>query len=54
VTRHGQPGWVAALTPISVDGMIVAGSTTLLADCRSAARGRLVEPGFFGAPLVKC
>src|SRR5712691_10401312 len=21
---HGQPGWVAALTPLSVDGMIVA------------------------------
>jgi Protein of unknown function (DUF2637) len=24
VARHGQPGWVAALTPLSVDGMIVA------------------------------
>jgi hypothetical protein len=22
VERHGQPGWVAALTPLSVDGMI--------------------------------
>ena len=21
---HGRPGWVAALTPLSVDGMIVA------------------------------
>jgi hypothetical protein len=30
VVRHGQPGWVAALTPLSVDGMIVAASTTLL------------------------
>lgn len=30
VARHGQPGWVAALTPLSVDGMIVAASTTLL------------------------
>jgi hypothetical protein len=39
VTRHGQPGWVAALTPISVDGMIVAGSTTLLADSRSGRAG---------------
>jgi uncharacterized protein DUF2637 len=32
VARHGQPGWVAALSPFSVDGMIVAASTTLLAD----------------------
>jgi Protein of unknown function (DUF2637) len=32
VALHGQPGWVAALTPLSVDGMIVAASTTLLAD----------------------
>ena len=32
VARHGQPGWVAALTPFSVDGMIVAASTTLPAD----------------------
>jgi hypothetical protein len=31
VALHGQPGWVAALTPLSVDGMIVAASTTLLA-----------------------
>ena len=30
VELHGQPGWVAALTPLSVDGMIVAASTTLL------------------------
>jgi hypothetical protein len=28
----GSLGWVAALTPLSVDGMIVAASTTLLAD----------------------
>ncbi|HEV2374364.1 MAG TPA: DUF2637 domain-containing protein [Streptosporangiaceae bacterium] len=27
VARHGQPGWVAALTPLSVDGMIVAEPT---------------------------
>jgi Protein of unknown function (DUF2637) len=39
VARHGQPGWVAALTPLSVDGMIVAASTTLLADSRSGWRG---------------
>ena len=28
VELHGQPGWVAALTPLSVDEMIVAASTT--------------------------
>jgi hypothetical protein len=39
MARHGQPGWVAALTPLSVDGMIVAASTTLLADSRSGRRG---------------
>jgi Protein of unknown function (DUF2637) len=39
VALHGQPGWVAALTPLSVDGMIVAASTTLLADSRSGRQG---------------
>jgi hypothetical protein len=39
VELHGQPGRVAALTPLSVDGMIVAASTTLLADSRSGGRG---------------
>lgn len=39
VALHGQPGWVAALTPLSVDGMIVAASTTLLADSRSGGKG---------------
>src|SRR5579863_8892534 len=39
VELHGQPGWVAALTPPSVDGMIVAASTTLLADSRSGRHG---------------
>jgi hypothetical protein len=39
VAAHGQPGWVAVLTPLSVDGMIVAASTTLLADSRSGGRG---------------
>ena len=39
VELHGQPGWVAALTPVSVDGMIVAASTTLLAESRSGTRG---------------
>jgi hypothetical protein len=27
VALHGQPGWVAVLTPLSVDGMIVAASS---------------------------
>lgn len=39
VALHGQSGWVAALSPLSVDWMIVAASTTLLADSRSGARG---------------
>jgi hypothetical protein len=30
VKLHGQPGWVAALTPLSVVGMIMAASTALL------------------------
>jgi Protein of unknown function (DUF2637) len=34
VELHGQPGWVAALTPLSVDGMIAAASTPLLAESR--------------------
>jgi Protein of unknown function (DUF2637) len=42
VELHGQPGWVAALTPLSVDGMIVAASTTLLADSRGGGRGGLL------------
>ena len=39
VELHGQPGWVAALAPLSVDGMIVAAATTLLADSRAGERG---------------
>ena len=42
VALHGQPGWVAALTPLSVDGMILAASTTLLADSRSGRRGGIL------------
>jgi Protein of unknown function (DUF2637) len=42
VELHGQPGWVAALTPLSVDGMIVAASTTLLADSRAGGRGAVL------------
>ena len=40
VELHGQPGWVAALTPLSADGMIVAESTTLLADGRGGGSTR--------------
>jgi hypothetical protein len=39
VELHGQPGWVAVLTPLSVDGTIVAASTTLLAESRGGDRG---------------
>jgi len=39
VELDGQPGWVAVLTPLSVDGMILAASTTLLADSRAGGRG---------------
>jgi Protein of unknown function (DUF2637) len=42
VAGHGQPGWVAVLTPLSVDGMIMAASTALLADSRSGGRGGLL------------
>jgi hypothetical protein len=42
VALHGQPGWVAALTPLSADGMIVAASTTLLSESRSGSRGGLL------------
>ena len=37
VELHRQPGWRP--NPLSVDGMIVAASTTLLADSRAGARG---------------
>jgi Protein of unknown function (DUF2637) len=39
VALHGQPGWVASLTSLSVDGMIVAASATLLAESRAGRRG---------------
>jgi hypothetical protein len=42
VELHGQPGWVAVLTPSSVDGMMVAASMTLLADSRSGGRGGIL------------
>lgn len=34
--RHGELLWRAALFPLSVDGMIVGASTTLLSDARLA------------------
>jgi hypothetical protein len=43
VELHGQPGWVAALTPLSVDGVIVAASTTLLVDSREGERGEVLR-----------
>jgi hypothetical protein len=48
---HGQPGWVAALTPLSVHGMIVAASTTLLADSRAEERGGVLH-GFCWSPAA--
>jgi Protein of unknown function (DUF2637) len=45
VELHGQSGRVAALTPLSVDGMIVAASTTLLAESRRGGRGRVPDMG---------
>jgi hypothetical protein len=52
VELHGQPGWVAALTPLSVDGMIVAASTTLLADSRSGRRGGMLPWALLAAGSV--
>ena len=45
VALDGQPGWVAVLTPLSVDGMIVAASTTLLAESRGGGRGGILPWG---------
>ncbi len=42
VKLHGQPGWAAALPPLSVDRMIVAASTALLAEPRSGVRGGIL------------
>ena len=38
---HGQPIWDARFLPVSVDGLLVVSSLTLLAD----ARARRPEPG---------
>ncbi|MBB4930655.1 hypothetical protein F4561_001475 [Lipingzhangella halophila] len=37
--RHGEPAWRAGLFPLSVDGMIIAASMTLLTDARQGRRG---------------
>jgi hypothetical protein len=52
VELHGQPGWVAALTPLSVDGMIVAASTSLLAESRSGRRGAMLPWALLAAGSV--
>src|SRR6185437_7127200 len=48
--------WVAALTPLSVDGMIVAASATLLAYARAGRRGErahrgaiVIDPGWLSS-----
>jgi Protein of unknown function (DUF2637) len=38
VRRYGETSWVAALSPVSVDGMIAAASLSLLADSRQYRR----------------
>ena len=43
---HGESRWTAALIPLSVDGMIVASSMTLLADSRTGQHG-----GVWASPL---
>ncbi|MFE6446837.1 DUF2637 domain-containing protein [Nocardiopsis dassonvillei] len=40
--RHGEPEWRAALFPLSVDGMIVGASMTLLSDARNGRKGGLL------------
>ncbi|HET9081668.1 MAG TPA: DUF2637 domain-containing protein [Trebonia sp.] len=45
---HGQPIWDARFLPVSVDGMLVVSSLTLLAD----ARARRPAPGLARAGLV--
>jgi hypothetical protein len=55
VELHGQPGWVAALTPLSVDGMIVAASTTVLATgsvASLAANVAVAEPTAAGRVIA--
>lgn len=57
--RHGEPEWRAALFPLSVDGMMVAASMTLLSDARRGRKGGvlpwallIIGPGAFLAANV--
>lgn len=43
--RHGEPPWRAALFPLSVDGMIVGASMTLLSDARHGRKGGVLPWG---------
>ncbi|KOX12673.1 DUF2637 domain-containing protein [Nocardiopsis sp. NRRL B-16309] len=40
--RHGEPEWRASLFPLSVDGMIVGASMTLLSDARHGRKDGLL------------
>ncbi|MEU3233422.1 DUF2637 domain-containing protein [Nocardiopsis alba] len=40
--RHDEPPWRAALFPLSVDGMIVGASMTLLSDARHGRKGGVI------------
>ncbi|MFI0480936.1 DUF2637 domain-containing protein [Actinomadura sp. 9N215] len=42
VQRYGETSWTAALLPVSVDGMIVASSMSLLDDSRAGRRSGLL------------
>src|SRR3569833_940446 len=42
VRRYGETSWTSTLLPVSVDGMIVASSMTLLADSRKGQRSGLL------------
>jgi membrane protease YdiL (CAAX protease family) len=56
--RHGEPEWRAALFPLSVDGMIVGASMTLLSDARHGRKGGLRPWALLivgsGAPSPPC
>jgi len=47
--RHGQPGWGAALAPLSVDGISVAAPATLLAGACRGCRGGWLSSLLLGA-----
>jgi hypothetical protein len=40
--QHGEVPWTAALIPLSVDGMVVASSMSLLLDSRSGTRSGIL------------